>query len=156
MNDADPVPAADEADDGGRPGWPSRRAVVAGGLLLPFGAVMSAREAPSKPHPDIALVAAAVAREQGLLALYDRALAASPGPVLAALREEHAVHLRELRGPFPDTAAQGPPPTRAALRAAEHAASAGYVSAAGTASRQLAALFASLAAAEAAHDVALT
>jgi len=120
----------------------------------------------------MALRAAAVAREQDLMALYDRAVAASPAraALLLGLRAEHAAHLAALgstpvttpstSGPSTAPPSTAPPPPTAPtspvdLPAAEAAASAAHAVAVIPASRGLAALLASLAAAEAAHAVAL-
>lgn len=159
---------------------PSRRAVLAAGLLLPFtactitGCTRDTAPGPPPPaDPDIALRAAAVARERNLLELYDGALAASPhgNTVLGPLRAEHATHLAALgvpaaaldptpaSGPSSPAAAgpspAAPPPSTADLTAAEVAASAGHGRDVLLASRALAALLATLSAAEASHAVAL-
>lgn len=137
---------------------------------------------PAPPDPDVALRAAAVSREQALIALYESALGAvarslPPTAVLVALHAEHVAHLAALTGPRTSPTAGRPPgataspratspptaatpgpaaPAAADLLAAEAAASAGHAVGVPTSSRRLAALLASLSAAEAAHAVALT
>jgi len=128
---------------------------------------------------DAAVRAAAVAREQELLAAYDAALRGSardtgaqdtgaqdPGArdtgaadagLLRRLRAEHAEHLAALGGGQPSRT--GSPPsrggTRSRLRAAERAAAQAHARDALGASRQLAPVLAALAAAETSHLEAL-
>ncbi len=161
---------------------PTRRTVLRAGLVLPLAACTAGREAPAPlppPDPDRALRAAAVDRERALLAAYDAALLATPSraALLRPLREEHAAHLEALLaldpartsappgagsgsgrpGAPPGTAAPAPPAPAAPvdLAAAEAAASTAHADAVPAASRGLAGLLASLAAAEASHGVAL-
>lgn len=109
--------------------------------------------APPVVDPDVALRAAAVAREQALLDAYD---AAATTPALQArlspLRAEHAVHLQALGG-GPAVAGPAPPtsPTVAQLAALERVTAAAHRDAAVTASRRLAPVLASLAASETTH-----
>ena len=153
-----------------RPDRPTRRAVLAAGLLLPLAACTgtSAPPAPLPLDPDVALRAAALARERGLLALYDRALAdpalLADGALaarLAALRADHAVHLTALELPVtPDasptptrtpTTAPAEPVTVDDLAAAERVAAANGLRALVGASRELAVVLASVCACEATH-----
>lgn len=148
--------------------------MLAAGLLVPLAGCTGAAPDPSPSpspklvDPDVALRAAAVERERGLLAAYDEALAADPSraTLLAPLRAEHAAHLGAL-----EVAAMAPPSTSpdsssrpgaaavrtatARLRSVERRAAAEHAADALPASRALAQLLASLAAAEAAHAVAL-
>lgn len=154
---------------------PTRRAVLATGLLLPLAACTGRSAPPGPPpvDPDVALRAAAVARERSLLALYDRALrtdAALTDPALAArlapLRADHAVHLAALElpvsGPGTPGAAPGPAPTATPsttagpvtvdeLATAERVAAAAGLRALLPASRELAVVLASVCACEATH-----
>ena len=156
---------------------PTRRAVLAAGLLLPLTACTGTSVPPPPPpvDPDVALRAAALSRERGLLALYDRVLAdraalADPAVVarLAPLRADHAVHLAALEVPVPDSATRGttaPTPSPAAgpatspagpvtlheLATAERVAAADGLRALVTASRELAVVLASVCACEATH-----
>ena len=138
------------------------------------------------PDPDVALLQAALDRELSLMQRYDDALAATSGPAasrpagsrlaasLAALRAEHAVHVAAL-GAFPTPAGTAPDPitprasaTRrlsatgrpgsvlAALAEQERLVSGAHARDALVASRELAAVLATLAASEASHVVALT
>ncbi|MGB8651988.1 MAG: hypothetical protein WCD35_15150, partial [Mycobacteriales bacterium] len=75
---------------------PSRRQVLVGTLssaLLTACTASPPRRA-QRPDPDLALAAAAVAREQALLSAYDEALAAAPALAgeLGPLRADHAAH----------------------------------------------------------------
>jgi hypothetical protein len=107
---------------------------------------------PKAVDPDIALRAAAVAREQSLLAAYDVALAARPALAtkLTPLRADHVTHLAALQAPNATattaTATAGPP-----LAQLEKAAGAAHAAAALLASRELAPVLASLAACESSH-----
>ena len=149
------------------PPGPSRRQVLAAGLVLPLAGCTGSSPGPAPSpapvpvDPDVALRAAAVERERALLAAYDEVLADASSPGLLALRAEHAEHLAALEPgaavpPVPAPAG-GDLPGRAAtrLRAAEREAAAAHAADALPASRGLAALLASLAAAEAAHGVVL-
>lgn len=157
------------------PAAPSRRAFLAAGLLLPLAACARAADPDPPPDPDLALRATSVARERELLALYDRALAAEPAraTLLTALRDEHAAHLTALLGaPATPTSTAltpavpggatplGPVPAAGPvalndLNAAEVAAAAAHADGVPAASRPLAAVLATLSAAEASHAVAL-
>lgn len=142
---------------------PTRRAVLASGLLLPVAACTSSEPAPVRPvpvDPDVALRAAAVARERGLLAAYDAALQQDPGRAerLAPLRAEHAAHLAALgeqEAPSTVSPAPAPTPLGGDLATAERAAAAAHAEATAAASPALAAVLAQLAASEASHPVAL-
>ncbi|MCU1674686.1 MAG: hypothetical protein JWN77_2799 [Frankiales bacterium] len=126
----------------------SRRSLLAGLAAAPAVACTSSPpEAP--PDPDVALRAAAVAREVDLISLYD---ALPPSPVHAALRAEHVEHLRALGGVLPSVRPPRPDPQPVP---AERAAAAGHAADALRASRELAGVLASLAASEASHPVAL-
>ena len=139
---------------------PTRRTVLSAGAVgLAAGCTSSHRTAgPSRPDPDVALTAAAVGRERALLAAYDAALAAAPAraTTLALVRAEHAAHLAALGvGPAASAAAAPASPAPSDLAGAERAAAAAHAAAAVTASPRLAQVLASLAASEAAHQVAL-
>lgn len=162
---------------------PSRRAVLRAGLAVPLLAACTDAPPPGPPpppDPDLALHRAAVEREQALLAAYDTAALAAPGlaPKLAAVRAEHAAHLDALEAADPAPAPTGspspspsgsvepsapaPPPAPAdpatvlaGLVALEADAATAHGAAAVTASRELAAVLATLAASEASHGVAL-
>jgi hypothetical protein len=129
---------------------PSRRRLLQAALAAPLAACTSTPRRRAAVDPDVALRAAAVAREQQLLARYATATSAA----LVAIRTEHEQHLQVLGGA---TASASPalPSTSAQLVAAEHAAAAGHAADALRASGGLAALLASLAASEASHQVAL-
>lgn len=148
------------------PDRPTRRAVLAGGLLLPLTACTGSDDAPVGPatvDPDVALRAAAVARERQLLATYDALLQQDPARAdrLAPLRAEHAEHLaalgeqEALATAFPARAPTLPPGGFGGLAQAERAAAAAHADATAAASPALAALLAQLAASEASHPVAL-
>ena len=121
------------------------------------------------PDPDDLLRAEAVERERSLLREYDAVLLVLPAlaPRLVALRSEHAEHLLALtEAPPASPAASGSPapavpPTKTAAAAlaglvtAERAAAAAHGQAALAASRELAALLASLSASELSHPVVL-
>ena len=137
---------------------------ASGVVLVAVGAAVTAcTDSAERPEtdPDVALRAAAVAREQDLLRAYDALLLGAPADaaLLTALRAEHAAHLAALDPlapmPSPTPAAGSPAPDRAALRAAERSAAAAHGEAAVTARRTLAGLLASLSASESAHLVAL-
>lgn len=145
---------------------PTRRRVLALAVLAPL-APLTACSAddgppapPPPPDPDIALRATAVQRELGLIAAYDATLAAA-APVVAAryapVRAEHATHLAALldQAAAPPAPAVGTRRTRDQLVVLERAAATAHATAARTASAGLAQVFASLAAAEAAHEIAL-
>jgi hypothetical protein len=138
---------------------PSRRGVLQAALLGSATAACTYRSRRAqRVDPDDALRAAAVARERSLVALYEAAAAATPGGSAAAILAEHQAHLRAL-GAFPDPSPSqvGPstPPAVADLVTAERAAAAAHAAAAVGASRELAAVLASLAASEASHPVGL-
>ncbi len=83
---------------------PSRRTVLLGALAVPLAACTDDAAPPAPPppvDPDVALRAAAVAREQSLVAAYDAVLAAVPAEAarLTALRAEHLAHLEALGAP---------------------------------------------------------
>lgn len=147
----------------------SRRALLAGGLVLLAGCTRESGP-PPPPHPDDLVRAAAVERERALLREYDAVLLVLPAlaPRLTQLRAQHAEHVLALTGPgaaateSPSSAAVPqvpPPPTAAAaladLIAAERAAGDAHGAAALDASRELAALLAALAASEHSHPVEL-
>jgi hypothetical protein len=138
---------------------PHRRTVLLGGAAALTAACTSHRtRSPQPPDPDVALTAAAVAREQALLAAYDTALAHTPTALLTRLRDEHAAHLQALGGAPGPTQASTPATalvTRADLVRLERSTGALHAAAALTATRRLAPLLASLAAAEASHVVVL-
>ena len=156
---------------------PTRRSVLTGGLLLAVPGVLSACTAeapPARPQPvdpDVALRAAAVARERQLLARYDALLQQQPdlAPRLSPVRAEHAEHLTalgEAEQPGTGSPTTPPPPTvppptatdpggLPGLVQAERAAAAAHVAATSSASAVLAAVLAQLAASEASHPVAL-
>lgn len=160
---------------------PTRRSVLAGGLLLSVPAALAActTEAPPvRPQPvdpDVALRAAAVERERQLLARYDSLLQQQPdlAPRLSPLRAEHAAHLTalgeqeqpatgsptapaaaDLEDTVPPSPATGPGGLPGLVQA-ERAAAAAHVVATSSASASLAAVLAQLAASEASHPVAL-
>ena len=125
--------------------------------------------------PDVALRAAAAARELALLARYDAVLAARPGlsARLQPLRGHHAQHLAALRDPAaspsptgaaPSPSAAAPPAVPvpaddaaalAALTAAERETGQAHGRDCLAASRPLAAVLGSLSASELSHAVAL-
>ena len=148
---------------------PSRRRVLQAAVLAPVvtslaSACTSHGSRPEPVDPDVALRAAAVAREQSLLDLYTAAEGSSPALAaqLALVRAEHEQHLAALGAPSPGpSASSGTARTLAAplprtLAAAERAAAQAHAAGALLASRPLAAVLASLAASEASHPVALT
>jgi hypothetical protein len=146
---------------------PSRRALLQATALVPAlltetAACTSHRPAHAVVDPDVAVRAAAVAREVELLSAYDEALAAAaPGASaeLAAVRADHEAHLAALGAPSPaasPSASAQVPASPGALAARERSAAAAHAADALRASRPLAALLASMAASEASHLVALT
>ncbi|MCW2600395.1 MAG: lipoprotein [Frankiales bacterium] len=149
-----------------------RSALASAGLALVAACTPKGRTAAAPAvDPDVALTAAAVAREQALLAGYDDALAAAPtlASRLAPLRAEHAAHLAALGSPespgtsstpasSPTRSPTGPPTPPALLRdlaALERTAATGHATAVLTASRALGPVLASLAASESSHLVLL-
>ena len=122
---------------------------------------------PEPVDPDVALRAAAVAREEALLARYDGLVAAVPvlGPLLGPLRADHAAHLAALAPdrPSPTATPSAPVPVAAVSReaavaqvvAAERAASREHALGALAASRALAGVLGQLAACEASHAAVL-
>lgn len=147
----------------------SRRALLAVSATLPLAACTQ-EPTPAPPDPDDLLRAEAVARERGLLREYDAVLLALPGLAarLTPLRGHHAEHLLALTGraatpsadPSGDAAPRVPPPATATaalsgLAEAERVAASAHRAGALAASRELAALLASLAASEASHPVVL-
>lgn len=163
----------------------ARRTLLGAALAVPLSASLAACSAADdspapvvNADPDVALRDAAIVRESGLLMAYDAALAATPASAarLAPLRAEHAVHLaalQDLASPLPSAPVPTPGPSgtsdtpdtpdtpgtpgtsQAALVQVERAAGKAHASAARTASPALAQVLASLAAAEASHEVAL-
>lgn len=147
----------------------SRRALLGLAAAVPLAACTSEPEPAPPPDPDDLLREAAVARERALLREYDAVLLTLPALAarLTPLRAEHAEHLVALLGgPEPSAPASAPaapavpPPATAAaaltgLVSAEREAAAGHRQAAVDASRELAAVLASLAASEASHPVVL-
>jgi hypothetical protein len=134
----------------------SRRALLGLAAAVPLAACTADEGPPPPPDPDDLLRAAAVERERALLAMYD-GLAVLP-PAFAAVRAEHAEHLAALLGEQPSpapSAAPAAPVAPPALVAAEREAGAAHARAALGASRELAALLASLSASETSHPVAL-
>jgi hypothetical protein len=132
---------------------PTRRTVLVGSAAALSAACTSGgKAAPAPIDPDVAISAAAVAREQALLASYDAAIAATPALAakLGPLRADHLAHLTALGGSYtPGTASAQD------LKALERTTAAAHSAAVLTASRRLAPLLASLAAAEASHLVVL-
>jgi hypothetical protein len=119
---------------------------------------------PKRIDPDVALRAAAVTREQVLLAAYDAALAARPAvaAALAPLRDDHVAHLAALQAssatvaptPAPTATpvpAPAPATTSTPLAHLERTTAAAHAAAALLASRELAPVLASLAACESSH-----
>ena len=138
------------------PVQPTRRQALAAGA-----AVLTAACTTSAPPPrprvrtaDDELRDAAAAREQALIDAYAAAVATRPE--LQGVLTDHAAHLVLLAPavpPTPAVAAAAPSPR--ALAGQERAAAAAHAKAALTASRELAALLASLAACEASHAAVL-
>jgi hypothetical protein len=146
---------------------PSRRQVLQASALLAAAACTSRSPKPTVVDPDVALRAAAVARERALLAAYDAAPRGARLGALAAVRADHEAHLAALAAPVPGPSTPVPSPTTTAappaatpvtigeLAAHERATAAAHATDALRASRPLAAVLASLAASEASHAVAL-
>jgi hypothetical protein len=144
---------------------PSRRRLLQAALLSPIAAACTTRrDRDDGPvDPDVAIRAAAVARERRLLDLYSAAVPPTPAVAgtLAAIRAEHEAHLAALTpGSASPSALSGSPRSLpavapSALVTAEHSAAAEHAAAALMASRPLAALLASLAGSEASHAVVL-
>ena len=126
------------------PVQPSRRSLLVGGAV---GLVAACRRTARRevPDPDVALRAAALQREQELLAAYQAVLARRPptAAVLQGLAADKAVHVAALGPAEPVTSTVT---TVAQLRALEQAAATAHAAAAATASRRLAPVLASLAA----------
>ena len=146
---------------------PSRRRLLQAAMLAPVAVACTPERPDQEPaHPDVALRAAAIAREQALIQRYLAAAASSASAVagrIAGLAEEHAAHLAALEASSPGFTPTATPsaglirvPTLAQLVAAERAAAAAHAADALKASRSLAAVLATLAASEASHVVALT
>lgn len=146
----------------------SRRALLASAAAVPLAACTRESEPPPPPDPDDVLRDEAAERERSLLREYDAVLLVLPSLAtrLAPLRAEHVEHLAALTGaePSPATSAQAParvPPTPtvgAALKGlaeAERAAATAHGQASLEASRELAAVLASLSASEHSHPVVL-
>lgn len=140
---------------------PSRRQVLAAAAVGPIAAC-TAPTPPPPVNPDDARRAAAVLREQGLLAAYDALLAATPALTakLTGLRAEHTAHLAALGGApgstVPSPAVSSQVVTVTQLVAMERGAAAAHAADALTASRLLAPVLASLSASESSHIVALS
>lgn len=114
---------------GAVPDQPSRRSVLTGsvGLLgLTACSGPALRPRPATIDPDLALTAAAVARERALLAAYDAAATATPDAAarLAPLRADHVAHLAALGAPI-TTAVTTAVTTAASIRHRLSGASAG-------------------------------
>jgi hypothetical protein len=143
----------------------SRRRLLQAALLSPVIAACTRKEpgGPVRVDPDVALRAAAVARERALIDRYRAAAASSSSAIagrIAGLAQEHEQHLAALgvpsAAPSASSAPTPPPvPTLAQLAAAERTAAADHAAAALRASRPLAAVLASLAASEASHAAVL-
>lgn len=137
---------------------PSRRVLVGGSVAALAAACTGSRPpaAPARADPDVALRAAAAAREQALIAAYDTA-GTTPAlrTRLAPLRAEHAVHLQALGVAGPPAARPSTAAGLAQLAALERRTAAAHAAAAVDASPALAAVLASLAASEASHAVVL-
>src|SRR5690349_19097309 len=107
---------------------PSRRRLLQAGLLVP---VLTARPReqprPGPEHPDVALRAAAIARERALIERYQAAAASSSSTIatrIAGLAAEHEAHLAALGAASPTPSPVSSPglirvPTLAQLVAAE-------------------------------------
>lgn len=143
-------------------------AVAVGASLT--AACTTKRTVPLPPNPDVALRAAAVAREQALIAAYESAAFAHPdlADLLSRLKADHEAHLAELRPsgtPTPLAAFTRPTPVpqppavlakaRADLAALERTAAVEHARDCATASRSLAPLLAMLAACESSHAAVL-
>ena len=144
----------------------TRRAALALPVLLVAACTEDSPSPPSPPvDPDVALVAAAVAREQALLGAYAGLARATPrsARLLTALSLDHETHLAELTTALPASGTPTPTPTgapaprvtlpavRRLLRTTERA----HADAVLLASPRLAPVLASLAACEASHLVLL-
>ncbi len=141
---------------------PSRRRLLQAALLAPMAAgCTSSPPRPARVDPDVALRAAAIARERTLLDQY----AALATPVGATIRGEHEEHLRALGAPSkaPSAAASAGASTRPVatmvlrqqLASLERSTAAAHAADALAASPSLAVVLASLAASEASHQVPL-
>ena len=138
-----------------------RQALAAGAAVLVTGCTTSVPPRPRVRTTDDALREAAAAREQALVDACAAAARAHPerATELQGLLSDHAAHLVQLGPVSVPTPTATPAATGAsslrALAARERAAAAAHASAALTASRELAALLASLAACEASHAALL-
>lgn len=156
-----------------------RRALLGGAaaIMLPIllGGCSKKRAEELKPHPDVAVLTAAIAAEEDLVALYEavRTTHADLTRRLDPLLAHHRDHLSVLRlhyqpgtvatspapAPFPrprPTAPSEPAQALAALRTAERQAATDRVRDVGRVGAGLAQLFASIGACESGHLVALT
>jgi hypothetical protein len=133
---------------------PSRRTVLVAGALTLTAACRNRRSPTPAPDPDDALRAAALEREQELLAAYQSVIARRPAlaPQLRPLAADKAVHVAALGVP---TAAPSEVTTIAQLRALERSAATAHGRAAVSASRALAPLLASLSASSSCGAVVL-
>jgi hypothetical protein len=177
---ADPVPAAPAA--AGLAAGRSRRSVLAATVAsLPLLAVtgcqgVGALAAPPRAAPDVAVLRAAIAAEELMIARYDIVITRSArlAAGLRPLRAEHRLHLAELRSrlivpPGSQAAAARPAHSRPAaarpgrgpaaaisfLQGAERASAANLLRHLAAVSPSLAQLMASIAASEATHVAAL-
>jgi hypothetical protein len=82
----------------------TRRGVLAAAASLPLLAVsgckgVGALAPPPRPGPDVAVLRAAIAAEEAMIARYGTAITRFPGlaKTLTGLRAEHRLHLAELR-----------------------------------------------------------
>lgn len=140
-----------------------RSALTSAALLVATACTSTRRQDPPAVDPDVALRDAAVARETALLALYADAIAGSPTLAmrLAPLRADHEAHLAALGGAPAAAPSASPavtpttPGVLVQLKAAEQTAARDHAAATAGASRELAAVLASLAACEASHAVVL-
>ncbi len=180
-----PAAAGPAAADGPAAGSSRRAVLAATAASLPLLAVTScqgvgALAAPPRPAPEVAVLRAAIAAEELMIARYDAVIGhlASLSAALRPLRAEHRLHLTALRsrlivppGSSPGAAASpagsgaaAAGPGRAAGRAgaisflqgAERAAAASLLRDLAAVSPSLAQLMASIAAAEATHVGALS
>lgn len=151
-------------------GTVSRRALLGSGLVLLTGCTAQS-DPPPQPDPGDLPRAAAVSREESLLAEYDAVLLVLPALAarLTPLRAQHAEHLAALRGSVSPSAVPSssatpaprvPPPATAAaalagLVAAERDAGDAHGVAALEAPRELAGLLAALSASEHSHPLEL-
>lgn len=149
---------------------PTRRQALAAGTVVlasaAAGCTTDRHPRPAARTPDDALREAAVARERELVAAYTLALQALPqhSPLLAALLGDHSAHLARLvpapaptptASATPPTAPTSPKPSLRALALLERDAARAHATAVVAASRELAAVLASLAACEASHAAVL-